>query len=222
VKSHGKHAPPTETIHTTEKHPWLTTKGWITAGELHLGDRVLRLDGSTGTIVALRVIPGEQDMYDLTVSNVHTFAVGISHYLVHNVNCNPLAKSAATSLYQRARQDIGSANLDHVTIGAAKASDGTWLASVNQRVATSSDLEDKVGLGVKNIVESRGGTYVGPTKLAPPGTPTDQLLHAEDYLLDAGPNHGGLDGIGSATKDICNRCRQNIIQQYPNLAQNLR
>jgi hypothetical protein len=84
VKSHGSHAPPTETIHTTEKHPWLTTNGWVTAGELHLGDHALQLDGSIGTIVALQVVPGEQDMYDLTVSNVHTFAVGNGQWVVHN------------------------------------------------------------------------------------------------------------------------------------------
>jgi hypothetical protein len=87
VASHGSHAPPMsskETIHTTQKHPWLTTQGWITAGNLHLGDQVLRLDGETAMVVALKVVPGEQNMYDLTVSNMHTFAVGVGQWVVHN------------------------------------------------------------------------------------------------------------------------------------------
>jgi RHS repeat-associated protein len=86
VVSHGSHAPPVtiEVVHTTQKHPWLTTRGWITAGQLHLGDQVQRLDGTTATVVALSLIPGKADMYDLTVSNVHTFAVGVGQFVVHN------------------------------------------------------------------------------------------------------------------------------------------
>lgn len=89
VVSHGSHAPPattTEVVHTTQKHPWLTTKGWITAGQLHLGDQVQQLDGSTATVLGLKIIPGAASMYDLTVSNVHTFAVGAGQFVVHNTN----------------------------------------------------------------------------------------------------------------------------------------
>jgi len=87
VASHGSHAPPSthETIHTTQKHPWLTTdKGWVKASDLRVGEQVQRLDGTTATITALKVVVGEQDMYDLTVSQVHTFAVGGNQYVVHN------------------------------------------------------------------------------------------------------------------------------------------
>ncbi len=90
VVSHGSHAPPstqsssTETIHTTQSHPWLTTKGWITAGKLHLGDHILRLDGTTARVTNLHAVAGEQDMWDLTVSKVHTFAVGDGQWVVHN------------------------------------------------------------------------------------------------------------------------------------------
>jgi len=87
VVSHGSHAPPattTEVVHTTQKHPWLTTKGWITAGQLRLGDQAQQLDGSTAAVVGLKIISGAASMYDLTVSNVHTFAVGDSQFVVHN------------------------------------------------------------------------------------------------------------------------------------------
>lgn len=86
VVSHGSQAPPVriETVHTTQKHPWLTTRGWIRAGQLHLGDQVQQLDGATATVVGLRIIAGSAFMYDLTVSNVHTFAVGSGQFVVHN------------------------------------------------------------------------------------------------------------------------------------------
>jgi RHS repeat-associated protein len=87
VKSHGSQAPPQtvlETVHTTQKHPWLTTRGWITAGQLHLGNEVQLLDGQTATVIGLKVVAGTAAMYDLTVSNVHTFAVGNGQFVVHN------------------------------------------------------------------------------------------------------------------------------------------
>ena len=109
VASHGSHAPPSthETIHTTQKHPWLTTdNGWVKAGDLHVGEQVQRLDGSTATITALKVVAGEQDMYDLTVSQVHTFAVGDGQAVVHNCASNslpPLSKSQIHNGLQQAK-----------------------------------------------------------------------------------------------------------------------
>jgi hypothetical protein len=86
VRSHGSHAPPVgmETVHTTQKHPWLTTRGWLVAGQLRLGDQVQLLDGATATVVGLKVLAGAAFMYDLTVSAVHTFAVGDGQFVVHN------------------------------------------------------------------------------------------------------------------------------------------
>jgi hypothetical protein len=86
VVSHGSQAPPVriETVHTTQKHPWLTTRGWIRAGQLRLGDQVQQLDGTTATVRGLKIIAGTAAMYDLTVSHVHTFAVGDGQFVVHN------------------------------------------------------------------------------------------------------------------------------------------
>jgi len=80
--AHGSQAPPSnapsaETIHTTEKHPWLTTdRGWVTAGDLRVGEHVIELGGHTATITALSVRPGAATYYNLTVSTLHTYAVG--------------------------------------------------------------------------------------------------------------------------------------------------
>ena len=97
LASHGSHAPPAsatttsttaesdETIHTTANHPWLSAdRGWIVAGQLHLGEPVLRADGSTAEVVALTTVHGSAPMWDLTVSQVHDFAVGNGAYVVHN------------------------------------------------------------------------------------------------------------------------------------------
>jgi hypothetical protein len=86
VVSHGSQTPPVqiETVHTTQKHPWLTTRGWITAGKFHRRDQVQQLDGSTAMVIGLKLLAGATAMYDLTVSTVHTFAVGHGQFVVHN------------------------------------------------------------------------------------------------------------------------------------------
>jgi hypothetical protein len=49
LKAHGSQAPPAdETIRTTNNHPWLTAdRGWMLAGDLRVGEHVVRLDGTT-------------------------------------------------------------------------------------------------------------------------------------------------------------------------------
>ena len=62
-----------ETIHTTTNHPWLTADpGWVLVGDLKPGERVVTLDGHTTSVVAwVHVVPGQADMYSLTVANDH-------------------------------------------------------------------------------------------------------------------------------------------------------
>jgi hypothetical protein len=59
-------------------------RGWVQAGDLHVGEQVVRLHGSTNTVAAVRVVPGQADMYNLTVANDHTYAVGDDQAVVHN------------------------------------------------------------------------------------------------------------------------------------------
>ena len=74
-----------ETIHTTANHPWLTADhGWLVAGKLQVGEPVREADGSTAVVERLHVVPGAANMWDLTVSNIHTFAVGDGAFVVHN------------------------------------------------------------------------------------------------------------------------------------------
>jgi hypothetical protein len=87
-----------ETIHTTASHPWLSADhGWVRAGQLALGEPVMRADGTTAVVVGLRVVPGAADMWDLTVSNVHTFAVGDGQFVVHNCGGDMSATDTPTT-----------------------------------------------------------------------------------------------------------------------------
>ena len=80
-----------ETIHTTANHPWLTAdQGWVLAGKLQVGEPVLRADGTTAVVAGVQVVPDTGTMYDLEVSNVHTFEVGLGQWVVHN--CAPFGR----------------------------------------------------------------------------------------------------------------------------------
>ena len=55
------------------------------AGNLKPGERIVTLAGSTETVAWVRVVAGQADMYNLTVAQDHTYAVGDGQYVVHNV-----------------------------------------------------------------------------------------------------------------------------------------
>ena len=73
-----------EEIETTPWHLFYTDEGWVEAEDLELGDQILSLDGEYGTVDKLIIVDETQMMYDLTVDEVHTFAVGDGAWIVHN------------------------------------------------------------------------------------------------------------------------------------------
>ena len=73
-----------ELIETTPWHDFYTDEGWQDAGELANGDLVLSLDGDYGIVDSIRTIDAVQRMYDLTIADAHTFAVGTGQWVVHN------------------------------------------------------------------------------------------------------------------------------------------
>src|SRR5579872_5982982 len=52
-----------------------------------VGEPVVEANGSTAVVIAIRSVPGAAAMWDLTVANVHTFAVGTGQFVVHNSGC---------------------------------------------------------------------------------------------------------------------------------------
>ena len=79
-----------ETIHTTANHPWLTPdRGWIEAGALRPDEPVQLETGGVGRIVSVTADARTAFMFDLSLADVHTFAVGVGAYIVHNCPANP-------------------------------------------------------------------------------------------------------------------------------------
>ncbi|MFJ3206071.1 polymorphic toxin-type HINT domain-containing protein [Streptomyces sp. NPDC086989] len=79
-------------LHTTSKHPfWVDTKKtWISAGKLREGDALITPSGAQAHVRGVSVVPGEADMYNLTVDGLHTYYVlaGSTPVLVHNSDGN--------------------------------------------------------------------------------------------------------------------------------------
>src|SRR5579859_6470516 len=75
----------TESVHTTANHPWLTSdRGWVEAGNLTPGETVVTLAGATETVAWVHAVAGQAAMYNLTVTQDHTYAVGNGGAVVHN------------------------------------------------------------------------------------------------------------------------------------------
>ena len=98
-----------ETLETTAEHPFYVMEAapwlhigqvagrWVDAGELELGGDVRRIDGSTGDVESVVVVPVQQWMYNLTVETAHTFFVGQQRWLVHNAGPCGYARGTALS-----------------------------------------------------------------------------------------------------------------------------
>ncbi|MYS24663.1 RHS repeat-associated core domain-containing protein [Streptomyces sp. SID4948] len=75
-------------LHTTAKHPFWddTTHTWVPAGQLLPGHALETASNSHARVMAIRVVAGEADMYNLTVDQLHTYYVlaGTTPILVHN------------------------------------------------------------------------------------------------------------------------------------------
>jgi hypothetical protein len=81
----------TSTIKSTQHHLFwdLATHTWVQADNLSVGTALQTRTGAAATVVSTNVVPGADDMWDLTVDNDHDFYVVVSAgsqtaVLVHN------------------------------------------------------------------------------------------------------------------------------------------
>ena len=74
-----------ETLRCTPRHRFFTTSGWTPAGRLSQGMEVCCLGGRMRQIVGVSVEPAESPVFNLRVDLHHTYFVGETGYLVHNV-----------------------------------------------------------------------------------------------------------------------------------------
>jgi len=75
-----------EVIEATPEHPFFT-ESWIGAAQLNESDRLKTISGSVA-IQQLAYDLRKSKVYNLTVNNAHTYYVGESGVLVHNMNKN--------------------------------------------------------------------------------------------------------------------------------------
>ena len=85
----GKTSQQKEVLHTNKIHPFLTKeKGFVPVSQLKPGMHVLEANGNYGVVARLVVVSGAMWLYNLTVAQDHTYAVGTAHWIVHNTDCS--------------------------------------------------------------------------------------------------------------------------------------
>lgn len=79
----------------------------MTADELAVGDELCSADGDVGVVDTVTFVATPQVMYNLTVADAHTYAVGDGEWVVHN-QCRVLYHGT----YKRAVNNILSGGID--------------------------------------------------------------------------------------------------------------
>lgn len=64
-------------------HEELNTR-WVGAGHLQIGDKIKQADGGMGVVANVVTVAQTQEMFNLTVDEVHTYYIGRDKRLVHN------------------------------------------------------------------------------------------------------------------------------------------
>ncbi|WP_166531364.1 RHS repeat-associated core domain-containing protein [Blastococcus xanthinilyticus] len=154
-----------ETWIATANHPiWVAGRGWTDAEELRTGDVTIGINGETRVVVGV-IDHGwiaDQTVLNLTVANVHTFAVGHGGEgsLVHNSSCPRLTHEFAKTLgqaYAKARAAKKQARADGFDAYINPARSGRY----NGPNTIRSDVV------VVTVKRSRGGRFV-PMRKRPP------------------------------------------------------
>ena len=81
-----------EEIVTTDNHPfYVQGRGFIQAGSLFVGDKLISLDGKDLIVEALEIEQCENpvSVYNFKVEDYHTYFVGENAVWVHNAECKP-------------------------------------------------------------------------------------------------------------------------------------
>ncbi len=79
-----------ELIKTTYDHPFYVKEhGFVNAGKLYIGDKLLDSNGSTLIVEdrKVEIIDKPVKVYNFQVEDFHTYHVGENGVLVHNANC---------------------------------------------------------------------------------------------------------------------------------------
>jgi YD repeat-containing protein len=198
-------------ISVTPQHPFYSPdKGWVDAGQLHRGDRLLARDGRSLAVTAVTSRAVRTTVYNFEVAGDHNYYVSSAQLLVHNCPAGgggsyPATDSApsAVSGLQKQARDLAN-NLypfssgARVTVGLARATRGETtelLGSVTGRYAKSGTPVSEGPL--RSALESMGGRLVSGSSRA---------QHAELKLADEAAA-GSYDSLQGATSwNMCADC----------------
>jgi pretoxin HINT domain-containing protein len=205
TKAHGSHAPPSdETLHTTSNHPWLTTdRGWVKAGDLHTGEHVVELGGRTARITALAVRPGAATYYNLTVSQLHTYAVGASRAVVHNTEgclspADQVRAKVAAMKVAMTKDELGRTTYGVAHVTTADGADEIWVSQAGVRGWVRPGLRG-------DAINVR----------APSDLDLPHINDAELHLWRTAEEQGATINALGATRDVCLWCQARLPDSIP-------
>ncbi len=94
-----------EVITATTGHPFYVNGEWLDAGELTDASQLFDLNGEVLAIADIKQYSKEEKVYNLTVDNDHTYYVGDSGVLNHNVGrCNEIEPRVWEHIFQGERK----------------------------------------------------------------------------------------------------------------------
>nr|MCU0686482.1 polymorphic toxin-type HINT domain-containing protein [Polyangiaceae bacterium] len=176
-----------DVLRVTAEHPFKTQGlGWMPAGELRVGDRVLNANDTSLRVEQATWAPGRQTVYNLEVEEDHTYVVGQLGAWVHNT-CNPNELLALAEKVQLA----GKMPRWHQTVSVLKTAEGKLLVGAGR-----SDLNEAQIAAAKNL-------GLMPTAL--------KKAHAEQTVLQAARDMKLTPQVGAATNNVCSGICQPLI-----------
>ncbi|MFE7215967.1 polymorphic toxin-type HINT domain-containing protein [Streptomyces sp. NPDC057611] len=191
------------TLHTTAHHPFWndTQKKWVDATDLKADDNLNTADNQHVKVVTVRTARGAADMYNLTVTDLHTYYVlaGEVSVLVHNCGGGALDLD---NLQDRA-------DTLHALIPAGKANDRA-TTGVMHAVGGGPESLDVVAVGARKNISQIQRAQLLPHELGISRTGVDasgNFPHAEVKLWETAV-HLDLTPTGLAVnRPFCPACR---------------
>ncbi len=172
---------------------------WVNAGELRVGDAVFLRTRGEVTVAAVESRPGPIVVYNLTIADLHCYAVGAGELLVHNdclesVDAAAKAKAAAQVAVNRAGHEAAVAHF----IAQVEAS-GLNIAGTNVAVRTP------FGTRIYDVVlrhpTTRAVTAVEIKSTRRAFSRFDQAAH-QQFAADRWVNTYGADVVGKFKSSI--------------------
>jgi hypothetical protein len=145
----------TTTLHTTQHHPvWDQTRHtWTDAAALPTGDQLRSHSATMAKVTAARPVPGEADMYNLTIADIHTYYVmaGNTPVLVHNCGDGP------------GRDLIPGEDQQHIISGNSTGGGHKWPGQPGKRVFPASWDTDTILDNVADVATDPNSTWTWQT-----------------------------------------------------------